>query len=132
MPIVLNVVMTNVIMKRKREGKNELKFTLWYNNYGKVADTFTLLAGADIEALRILKSNLVESPCFRAPFSNVDIKKIFWYSCLILFIRDIPQVIIQVFFFFKKIKKSIFMHIYLFLRLFTNFFFFLECILDLL
>jgi hypothetical protein len=57
---------------------------------------FTVLAGADIEALNILHSNLAGFPFFRAPFSDDAKSKIFWGACLNIFTEDIPQVVVQV------------------------------------
>ena len=55
-----------------------------------------MLAGADIEILHVLQSNLAGFKIFQAPFSDSAKLKIFWSSFLNLFVEDIPQLIIQV------------------------------------
>jgi hypothetical protein len=54
------------------------------------------LAGADIEILSHLQSNLAGFKIFQAPFSESAKLKIFCGSFLNIFIEDIPQLIIQV------------------------------------
>ncbi|CAG8457896.1 6808_t:CDS:10 [Diversispora eburnea] len=76
--------------------KTYKNFFDWFSQHGKVASVFTVLAGADIEALSILYSNMAGFEFFRAPFSKIGKERIFWASCLNIFLEDIPQVIIQI------------------------------------
>ncbi len=92
-PIGLNTVMAFLIITK--ENTNH-KFFKWFSQHGKIASIFTLLAGADIDALTILQSNLAGFGFFQAPFSNDAMSKIFWGACLSIFTEDIPQVFIQV------------------------------------
>ncbi|CAG8545645.1 4738_t:CDS:2 [Funneliformis mosseae] len=91
-PIGLNTVLAFLIITN--ENTNQ-EFFKWFSQHGKVASIFTLLAGADIEALTILQSNMAGFSFFRAPFSNEAKSKIFWGACLSVFLEDIPQVFIQ-------------------------------------
>ncbi|CAG8563240.1 2495_t:CDS:10, partial [Diversispora eburnea] len=72
------------------------KFMKWFIQYGRVVSIFTVLSGADIEALSILYSTLAGFEIFNAPFSNKGKSLIFWGSWLNIFVEDIPQVIIQI------------------------------------
>ncbi|CAG8522676.1 534_t:CDS:2, partial [Racocetra fulgida] len=72
------------------------EFFSWFVRNGNVTSIFTILAGTDIEALVILKSNLAGFASFQAPFSDKAQSKIFWGTCLNIFTEDIPQAIIQV------------------------------------
>ncbi|CAG8539424.1 13713_t:CDS:2 [Racocetra fulgida] len=51
------------------------EFFSWFIRNGKVASIFTVLAGADIEALAILRSNLAGFSFFQAPFSEDALSK---------------------------------------------------------
>ena len=94
-PIALNTVLAFAIITKEN---TRLDFYTWFSEHGKVASIFTVLAGADIDALTILHSNLAGFAAFRAPFSNNAITKIFWGACAKIFLEDLPQVIIQVFY----------------------------------
>ena len=72
------------------------KFCQWFQMNSWVTSYFTVLAGADIEALSILQSNIAGSQSFQAPFSESAKSKIFWGAFLSIFIEDIPRVAIQV------------------------------------
>jgi hypothetical protein len=53
-PITLNTVLAFIIITRENENP-ELKFYKWFMQHIKVASVFTVLAGADIDALTILQ-----------------------------------------------------------------------------
>ncbi|RIA80123.1 hypothetical protein C1645_793218 [Glomus cerebriforme] len=93
MPISINTMFAFYIITKEN---TRHKFFQWFTAHGKVASVFTVLAGADIEALNILHSNLAGFPFFRAPFSDEAKSKIFWGACLNIFTEDIPQVVIQI------------------------------------
>ncbi|RHZ83236.1 hypothetical protein Glove_99g117 [Diversispora epigaea] len=106
-PIVVNTVWAFyiIIEESKPDNKSGSNFSKsskyenffdWFTKHGKVASIFTVLAGADIEALSILYSNMAGFEFFNAPFSTIGKHRIFWGSCLNIFLEDIPQVIIQI------------------------------------
>jgi hypothetical protein len=100
-PIAINTTLARHIITKEL---NFLKFKQWFSENGFFAIFFTLLAGADLEALDILYSKLAGLEFFNAPFSDPAKSKIFWGSFLNIFTEDIPQVIIQVGILTKKIR----------------------------
>ena len=78
------------------EANAEKTFSDWFAAHGKVASVFTIISGADIEALNVLQSNLAGLTFFNAPFGDEAKSMIFWGACINIFIEDIPQVTIQV------------------------------------
>ncbi|CAG8620657.1 8348_t:CDS:2 [Dentiscutata erythropus] len=92
-PICINTALAFSIITKEN---TQPEFFSWFVRHGKVASIFTVLAGADIEALAILKSNLAGFSFFQAPFSDEAQSRIFWGACLNIFTEDIPQVIIQI------------------------------------
>jgi len=85
-----------IIIKKEKELKGE--FLEWSRDHKKVVEIFTLLAGADIEALTILESNvrIAGFNFFDAKLSKVASSRIFWGSCFNVLVEDIPQIVIQV------------------------------------
>ena len=62
-----------------------------------IASIFTLLSSTDVEALRILSSEIAGLEAFSAPQLSVKISKLlFWAGCINIFLEEIPQFIIQV------------------------------------
>ncbi|CAG8538250.1 13914_t:CDS:2, partial [Racocetra persica] len=92
-PICINTSLAFVIITKEN---TRPEFFSWFIRNGKVASIFTVLAGADIEALAILRSNLAGFTFFQAPFSEDALSSIFWAACLNIFTEDIPQVIVQI------------------------------------
>ncbi|RHZ49464.1 hypothetical protein Glove_520g8 [Diversispora epigaea] len=92
-PIVINTIWAFYIIFEENKSKLFMK---WFTQYGKVVSLFTVLSGADIEALSILYSNVAGLKFFKAPFSPEGKGRIFWGSCLNIFLEDIPQMIIQI------------------------------------
>ena len=90
-------------MKKEESIKGE--FLEWSRNHRKIVEIFTLLAGADIEALTVLESNIkiFGFGFFNAKFSKVSSSRIFWGACFNVLAEDIPQIIIQVFLSFALI-----------------------------
>ena len=89
--------MAFIIIKKEKELKGE--FLEWSRDHKKIVEIFTLLAGADIEALTILESN-VRVAClnfFDAKLSEVALSRIFWGACFNVLVEDIPQIVIQVY-----------------------------------
>ncbi|GBC24435.1 uncharacterized protein OCT59_009094 [Rhizophagus irregularis] len=92
-PIGINTILAFYLITQEN---TRPKFLEWFMAHKKVASIFTILASADIETLSILHSNLAGFSFFNAPFSDDAKSKIFWGTCLNIFIEDIPQVIIQI------------------------------------
>ncbi|RHZ49462.1 hypothetical protein Glove_520g12 [Diversispora epigaea] len=92
-PIVVNTIWAFYIIFEENKSKPFMK---WFTQYGKVVSLFTVLSGADIEALSILYSNVAGFEFFKAPFSIEGKGRIFGGSCLNIFLEDIPQMIIQI------------------------------------
>ncbi|CAG8461302.1 7611_t:CDS:2 [Acaulospora colombiana] len=92
-PIGLNTIWAFLIIM---DENTRPEFFKWFSRHGKVASIFTVLSGADIEALTVLYSSLAGFPFFNAPFSETAKTRIFWAACLNIFTEDIPQMVIQV------------------------------------
>ena len=92
-PIGLNTASAFIIMNKENQRP---EFFQWSSDNLKVASIFTILAGADVEILSVLQSNLAGFKFFQAPLSDSAKSKIFWVAYLNLFVEDIPQLIIQV------------------------------------
>ncbi|RHZ78429.1 hypothetical protein Glove_165g110 [Diversispora epigaea] len=92
-PIGINIIWAYYIFSKEK--KSECFFN-WFSHHGKVASVFIGLSGADIDALSILHSNIAGLEMFQAPFSTKGKFRIFWLSCLTIFVGDIPQFIIQI------------------------------------
>ncbi|RHZ63687.1 hypothetical protein Glove_328g61 [Diversispora epigaea] len=92
-PIVINTIWAFYIVFEENKSKT---FMTWFSQHGRVVSIFTVLSGADIEALSILYSNLAGFEFFNAPFSIKGKARIFGGSCLNIILEDIPQVIIQI------------------------------------
>nr|CAG8451181.1 13626_t:CDS:2 [Entrophospora candida]CAG8485331.1 4221_t:CDS:2 [Entrophospora candida] len=103
-PIAVNTILAFTIITN--ENSREV-FYKWFSAHGKVASIFTVLAGADIDALTILQSNLAGFAAFKAPFSEDAITKIFWGACANIFLEDLPQVIVQVLYQQKTVSYDI-------------------------
>ncbi|CAG8595015.1 12_t:CDS:2 [Diversispora eburnea] len=82
-------------------------FLYWFSQNEKLASVFTVLSSADIEALSILHSNIAGLKCFQAPISTKGKNRIFWASCLTVFVEDIPQLIIQLIYYYNVITYDI-------------------------
>jgi len=82
----------------KKEENLGGEFSKWSKDHKKVVEIFTLLAGADIEALTILESKvkIAGLDIFNAKFSPSASNRIFWGACFNILAEDIPQIIIQV------------------------------------
>jgi hypothetical protein len=94
--MVINIVFSFVIIIRsaRREGT----FKAWLGKNQAIAAITTVLAGADMEMLKLLTSNLSGTglETFNAP-PNKEFEKLILWGCLVgSFIEDLPQFIIQV------------------------------------
>src|ERR1043165_2295274 len=92
----MSTILAFMIIKKEEALKGE--FLEWSRDHGKVVEIFTLLAGADIEALTILESRIkiARFDLFNAKFSKAATGRIFWGSCFNVLAEDIPQIVILV------------------------------------
>ena len=61
-----------------------------------ITSIFTVLGGAEIEALNVLHSRFAGIKAFDAPISQTTKNYIFWLSVIGVFTKDIPKFAIQV------------------------------------
>ncbi|RHZ82521.1 hypothetical protein Glove_109g301 [Diversispora epigaea] len=94
-PIGINTIWAFYIICDENKSKT---FLDWFTRHEKVASVFTILSCADIDALSIIYSDMAGFKFFQAPISNKGKNRIFWVSCLTIFVEDIPQMIIQIFY----------------------------------
>ena len=72
-------------------------FKYWCKDNVLVVSVFALISSTDIEALRILSSEIAGLEAFSAPqLSDKTSRLIFWVGCINIFLEKIPQFIIQV------------------------------------
>ncbi|PKY28185.1 hypothetical protein RhiirB3_416790 [Rhizophagus irregularis] len=95
-PIAANSVMSMIIIL-KEITRNE-SFYSWFKINTNIAALFTILASADLEVLDTLSSQVGGIKLFNAPISEKTQLYIYWGSLVGLFIEDIPQFIIQIFY----------------------------------
>ncbi|PKY57537.1 hypothetical protein RhiirA4_411730 [Rhizophagus irregularis] len=95
-PIAANSIMSMIIIL-KEITRNE-SFYNWFKLNTNIAALFTILASADLEVLDTLSSQVGGIKLFNAPMSEKTQLYIFWGSLVGLFIEDIPQFIIQIFY----------------------------------
>ncbi|RHZ49469.1 hypothetical protein Glove_520g5 [Diversispora epigaea] len=103
-PVTVNTIWAFYIIFNESRSKN---FLDWFTQHEKVASIFAVLSGADITALSILHSNLAGFEFFNAPFSTKGKNRIFFASCLNIFIEGIPQVIIQILYLLSVVTYDI-------------------------
>ncbi|RIB17091.1 hypothetical protein C2G38_2089170 [Gigaspora rosea] len=101
-PIGLNLLIAFLIIFFGEKGFQE-----WFGHYGRIATSFALLSGANIDVFLILKSYLMELELFNAPLSENALKAIFWGSCADTLLQDIPQFIIQIFYLLSSVEYEI-------------------------
>jgi len=82
-------------------------FQIWFQKYTKPAAIFTTISTSDVEAIYFLSSSFGGLEFLKAPFSDDAKWKIFWCSFINLFIKDIPQLVIQVIYFKSIIQYNI-------------------------
>ncbi|RHZ84041.1 hypothetical protein Glove_86g120 [Diversispora epigaea] len=103
-PITLNTLWAFHIIKAENASP---EFFGWFSKNIKIASIFTILAGADIEALSILYSNIAGFTAFQAPFSRKGKIRIFRASFLDIFVENVPQMIIQIIYHFRVVSYDI-------------------------
>ncbi|CAG8787287.1 16855_t:CDS:1, partial [Racocetra persica] len=77
------------------ELKSNNPFVEWFNKYTTTIPIYAILSGSDIALLEFLTSEFGGFEFFKAPFSDITKKRIFWGSIFNVFIEDIPQLIVQ-------------------------------------
>ena len=75
------------------------KFQKWFELNPVITSVFTLLSATNIEVLNILTSKFAGLSMFSAKFSYKTKKLIFWFAILNFIVEDIPQFIIQVWYY---------------------------------
>jgi len=94
-PIAFNLILVTALIIRE---KRDPDFNKWSEKNALVTNIITVFSIADIEALSFLNSRFAGSTRFAAPLSENIERLIFWGGCVNLFIEDIPQLAIQVFY----------------------------------
>ncbi|KAF0533983.1 hypothetical protein F8M41_010291 [Gigaspora margarita] len=93
-PVAFNLALAfTILFSEKSE-----EFVGWFVQYGRVAVTFALVSGANIDTLLILRARLMNIEMFKAPFSDRSLTTIFWGACVAVFLTEIPQFILQIIF----------------------------------
>ncbi|KAG9299465.1 hypothetical protein G9A89_009418 [Geosiphon pyriformis] len=103
-PIAFNSIMAYFIMAQQTKDE---EFNQWFRKWNKVASAFTILAGSNIEVLKILSSQLFGFDMFSAPFTAKTEVWIFWGSTVNILIEDIPQLLIQILYLRSTVSYSI-------------------------
>ncbi|CAG8547566.1 13901_t:CDS:2 [Dentiscutata erythropus] len=101
-PIAFNLLVAFLIIYYGGE-----EFQKWFANYGRTATSFALLSGANIDVILILKSYLMELELFNSPLSPRALITVFWASCVDIFLQDVPQFIIQIFYILSSVEYDI-------------------------
>ncbi|CAG8611327.1 11792_t:CDS:1, partial [Funneliformis caledonium] len=92
-PVAINSTISMIIILQ--EITQNISFYEWFRNNINTAILFTILAGADLEVINILSSEVAGIMLFSAPIEKRTQSYIFWGSLLGFLIEDIPQFIIQ-------------------------------------
>ncbi|GBC17670.1 uncharacterized protein OCT59_003646 [Rhizophagus irregularis] len=96
-PIVFNTMMTTYSLIQEMIHNDD--FNNWCKKHGFTISMFTILSSADVEALHILSSKIAGFNAFSAPPLSSRISRIvFWAGCINIFLEDIPQFIIQIYY----------------------------------
>ncbi|PKC70432.1 hypothetical protein RhiirA1_391338 [Rhizophagus irregularis] len=96
-PIVFNTMMTTYSLIQEMIHNDD--FNNWCKKHGFTISMFTILSSADVEALHILSSKISGFNAFSAPPLSSRISRIvFWAGCINIFLEDIPQFIIQIYY----------------------------------
>jgi hypothetical protein len=74
--------------------KNQ-SFINWFSEYPTITSVFTLFSALDIQLLNTLSSDLFGLKIFSVQLTKRSRKIMFWGSIINIFIKDIPQFIIQ-------------------------------------
>ncbi|CAG8663777.1 3125_t:CDS:2 [Funneliformis mosseae] len=95
-PILINVLSTFMIITR--ETGKEKDFLNWWRDNSKTALVFTLFSGIDVEALNIINSECGGINELSAPLADITIERILIVNGVVLFLEDIPQLVIYIFY----------------------------------
>ncbi|KAF0548457.1 hypothetical protein F8M41_025964 [Gigaspora margarita] len=91
-PVTFDLVLAfTILFSEKSE-----EYIDWFVQYGRVAVTFALASGTNIDTLLILRARLMNIEMFKAPFSDRSLTAIFWGACVAVFLTEIPQFILQI------------------------------------
>jgi hypothetical protein len=72
------------------------EFNNWLKKYLKPVAIITVFSSGDVELLHIFDSNFGGFQMFRASFSPLALKLIFWFGFSNIILEDLPQLVIQV------------------------------------
>jgi hypothetical protein len=104
-PFFINTCLAFKIFTFEIRGNS--KFEVWYKDNSKLAGIITLFSSGNVELLHLLNSKYAGLEIFDAPFSPRALYLILWGGIINMFIEDIPQLLIQVKFFFLKKKNHL-------------------------
>ncbi|RIB16606.1 hypothetical protein C2G38_2090433 [Gigaspora rosea] len=111
-PLTVNFMMafiTIIIQCFIADNKTErIEFQKWFKDHLRFAAIMTILAGADINFLRLMNSKFGRFEMFSCKFSRTAMKIIVLVEFFNSFIEDIPQFTIQIF-----ILCNTYFHLYL-------------------
>ncbi|RIB17627.1 hypothetical protein C2G38_2087843 [Gigaspora rosea] len=93
-PVAFNLALAFTILYSEKSDE----YVVWFVQYGRVAVSFALASGANIDTLLILRARLMKIEMFNAPFSDRSLTTIFWGACVDVLLTEIPQFILQIIF----------------------------------
>jgi len=93
-PVCLNCTLSFGIMIYERINNEE--FAEWFKKYTQFAAIVTVFAGADIEALKLIYSELAGCQIFESGISDKAKKWLLWGSVINILFEDLPQFVIQI------------------------------------
>ncbi|RIB08775.1 hypothetical protein C2G38_322730 [Gigaspora rosea] len=82
-------------------------FVRWFLKNMRITILFGLLSIIHIDTLKMLKLRLGGLELFNAPLPNISLTIIFWGSYFSIFLTEIPQFIIQVYYIFSAVMYDI-------------------------
>ncbi|CAG8559767.1 4638_t:CDS:10 [Ambispora gerdemannii] len=104
-PIVMNCAVAFYVMLS--ENSRNDKFNSWFRKYPQVAAASTLIASSDVDILHVLTSQVAGLKIFSATFSEHAETILFITSTFNLFIEDIPQFIIRIYYWQTVVEYDI-------------------------
>ncbi|CAG8675250.1 10368_t:CDS:2, partial [Gigaspora rosea] len=79
-----------------REIRTNDLFINWLNKYKSIISVFTICSSADIALFEFLTLRFAGFEIFNAPFSDFTKCWIYWGTIINIFIKNIPQLVIQI------------------------------------
>ncbi|KAF0521127.1 hypothetical protein F8M41_015918 [Gigaspora margarita] len=100
--IIFNMVIALILITR--EIRTNLLFIKWLNKYKSIVSAFTICSSADISLFEFLTSKFASFEIFNAPISDFTICWIYWGTIINIFIKNIPQLVIQILYYIFTVK----------------------------